>query len=124
MAWRPNDLIVEGAFAFNSDGSVKGAARFNGLDRPVKFDLTGCPQELRGTLLIFQSTDARPAHRVSDDDIRPASEFMQGFDLLQRGNVERIGISPDGLTLAWQSETNQRVCIEFAATYTHQHIAN
>jgi len=124
MAWRPNDLIVEGALAFNDDGSVKGTARFNGLDRPVKFDLAGCPPELRGTLLIFHSNDARPARHLSAVDIRPASQFMKGFDLLQRGEVERIDISPNGLTLAWHSETNQRVCIEFEATYTHEPVVN
>ncbi len=124
MAWRPNDLIVEGALAFNNDGSVKGTARFNGLDRPVKFDLTGCPPELRGTLLIFHSNEARAERHVSEVDIRPASEYMERFALLQRGVFERVRTSADGLTLAWNSESNGRVCIEFDATFTHEPFAN
>ncbi len=124
MAWRPNDLITEGALAFNNDGSVKGTAIFNGLARPVKFDLTDCPHELRGTLLTFRSTDGRNEHHLSDDDVRPASEFMQGFALLQRGSVERIDIEPQHLTLAWDSEANQRICLEFGATYTHSRVTN
>ncbi|MGB2694773.1 MAG: hypothetical protein WBD55_06240 [Dehalococcoidia bacterium] len=124
MAWRPNDLIVEGALAFNNAGSVKGTARFNGLDRPVKFDLTGCPPDLRGTLLIFHSTEARAERHISEFDIRPASEYMKGFALLQRGKFERIRTSANCLTLAWQSESNGRVCIEFDATFTHGAFAN
>ena len=117
MAWRPNDLITEGAIAVSDDGSVKGVLHFNGLDRPVKLDLTGCPEALRGRL-VFQSTQAREAHHVSETDVRPADEYMHGFALLQRGEADGFRIEGSMITLAWNSEANQRVCIEFDATFT------
>lgn len=116
MAWRPSDLITEGAIAFNDDGTVKGILDFNGLDRPVKLDLTGCPEDLRGSL-IFRSNQARKAHHMSKVT-HSASEYMNGFALLQRGEFEDFRVEGSVLTLAWTSEANRRVCIEFDATFT------
>ena len=114
MAWRPNDLITEGAIAFNDDGSVKGILDFSGLDRPVKLDLTGCPDDLRGSL-TFRAIQAPEAHHTSKDE---AAEYMHDFALLQRGEFEDFRIEGSVITLAWTSEANRRVCLEFDATFT------
>lgn len=132
MAWRPCELIVEGALSFGRDGTVKGIATFNGVDRDVKFDLTGAPVGLQGMMLRFHSADAGPERIVSETDRRPAAEYMEGFSIMQRGEVDYIvvyqrtyngngGEEADegwgGITLAWDSEDNGRVCVEFTPSW-------
>ncbi len=131
MAWRIQDSVIRGEIDNRVKGCVRGKLWLDGLDEPVKLDLTGnaCP-DLAGCRLKFKN---------------PAKTFPMRkkpvFNPLQRGRIGNLSASqkvrvftiPDedafamidrgerppertanALYLEWFSEGNGRVVIESA----------
>jgi hypothetical protein len=112
MAWRPNNLLIEGQLDNTIPGKVTGWMRFIGLKKKVQFDLDGnFHRDIRGARILLKGDALENETTVSPD-------YMEGISLLQKGKVGDItaGLKPcdyvDSPYIEWYSESNGRVVIE------------
>ena len=112
MAWRPNDLLVEGELDNRVPGQVTGWMKFKGKRNKVTFDLNGdFHRDIRGSLihLTGDSGQASLAHQ---------GDYMKGFATKQTGDVGDItaGLPPHDYGkypyIEWYSDQNGRVVLE------------
>jgi len=114
MAWRLSDYLVDGILDNSVRERVTGWLKFAGMKERVVFDLKGdFHRDIRGSKVRIHG-DGESAN------IQEASEYMQGFSILQEGNVGDMtaGLPPcDYGALGqgyyeWYSDMNGRVVIE------------
>jgi hypothetical protein len=113
MAWRPNELLIEGELTNCVPGQVTGYILFRGLDAPVIVNLDGdFHRDIRGTTIKLKG---QASFGGKDDDARQA---MEGFALNQAGEVGDItaGLNPvdyvDYPYIEWYSKANGRIVLE------------
>jgi hypothetical protein len=131
MAWRIHDHVIRGFIDNRVKGRVRGEVWLEGLDEPLKLDLSGnACADLAGCLLEFKNPQkAFPMNRDARLNMQQrggigdltASRKVRvftvptdvAFDMIERGEKppERLANS---LYLEWFSETNGRVVVESA----------
>lgn len=114
MAWRLQDTFVTGILDNTQAGQVTGWLAFLGLPAVVQLMLQGdFHRDIRGTQVVL-----RPDTPVLDD--KEAKQRMQGFDLLQTGQVGDITAGREPVDYApypyveWYSASNGRVVLELS----------
>src|SRR5262249_49168191 len=111
-AWRPHWTVIEGELDNTEPGRVTGWMKFQGLEEPVTFHLTGdFHRDIRGAKIrITNPEPAEPPER--------AREYMQGFATHQTGAVGAItaGLPPQDYApypyIEWYSDQNGRIVLE------------
>lgn len=81
MAWRPNELLMEGILDNTTNGKVTGWMKFAGMDENVKYDLEGnFHRDIRGAKIRLRG-DGESANPEE------AAKYMEGFAVKQTGKV-------------------------------------
>ncbi len=115
MAWRPSNYLIEGELDNTEPGKVTGWMQFAGLKKKVTFDLRGeFHRDIRRAKIHLNG-----AGRADDPE---ASSYMEGFGLVQTGEVGDItaGRPPHDYVkhpyIEWYGRANGRVVIELEPT--------
>ena len=112
MAWRPTDVFIEGVLDNRIQGKITGWMLFAGIKDKVMFELEGnFHRDIRGAMVRLRGEG-------QSADLAEASQYMEGFSVLQKGNVGDMtaGLPPQDYSTTpyweWYSQENGRCVIE------------